>query len=199
MKKIIFAVLIISLIFLVGCKQLIPDDSPDKLKALEELKNITEEEPIKETSKPEVEKEVEVAKPVLTCTHNSNCTGKEFCIEGQCGLIASLYKTSECTKKCNFGKVKITTSDEENYELSRGRGGYTAASALEWTIVSGPDYCQGEKIVVPFKILKRNYGKIFADEVIVLKVGETSKTIGHPLMPEIAFTLRVESVDETCS
>ena len=110
-----------------------------------------------------------------------------------------LYKTTDCTKKCNYQKIKISTSDGDNYVFSRGQGSYTAASAIEWTISSGPDYCQGEEIIIPIKILKRNYGKILADEVMVLKVGETSKTITHSMMPEIAFTLRVESVEETCN
>tara|TARA_Y100000310_G_C20651562_1_gene799710 strand:+ start:74 stop:634 length:561 start_codon:yes stop_codon:yes gene_type:complete len=185
------------MITLVGCKQLVPDDSPAKLEAMKELKNITEE-PVKKEVKKEIKKEVVKEFKSTKCTHNTNCTFKKYCIAGECKAIADFYEKKDCEKKCNYQKIKITTGDGEKYTLSRGQGSYTAASALEWTIVSGPDYCSGEIIKVPFKILKRNYGKVFADEVVILKVGETSKTIGHPLMPEIAFTLRVESVDESC-
>jgi uncharacterized lipoprotein YehR (DUF1307 family) len=195
MKKILLLVLII-MITLVGCKQLVPDDSPAKIEGMKELKKITGEEPVVKKVIPKVQLKVEVKS--IECTHNGNCTGKQYCISGECKLISDFYQKSDCTEKCNYQKIKITTSDGEKYTLSRGQGSYTAASALEWTIVSGPDYCSGETIRVPFKILKRNYGKVFADEVVILKVGETSKTIGHPLMPEIAFTLRVESVDESC-
>ena len=192
MMKIVFVLMIVFL--LVGCKQLVPDDSPKKMEAVKELKNITEKAVEKKVVPKVAIKEV---KPII-CTHNGNCTSKKYCISGECKLIADFYEKTGCVKKCNYQKIKITTSDNEKYELSRGQGSYTAASALEWKIVSGPDYCPGETIKVPFKILKRNYGNVFADEVVILKVGETSKTIGHPLMPEIAFTLRVESVEESC-
>jgi len=196
MKKLILILFVVSLFLLVGCKQLVPDDSSKKMDAVKELKNITEEKPVEKKVAPKVE--VKEMKPTK-CTHNSNCTGGKYCVEGECKLLADFLQKTGCEKNCNYQKIKITTSDGEKYLLSRGQGSYTAASALEWTIRSMPDYCKGETILVPFKILKRNYGKVFADELIVLKVGETSKAIKHPLMPEIAFTLRVESVEESCS
>jgi len=91
------------------------------------------------------------------------------------------------------------TSDGETYNVVKGKGGYTAASALEWTTMLNPSYCKGDEVKIPIKILKRNYGKILGDELILLKVGEKSKVITHPVMDEIKFTLTVQSVDEKCS
>lgn len=200
MKKLILLVLIISLVFIVGCDlemEGVGDVFEKPVLQNNSITNLTSKVEVKK-EETKIEIKTEETKSALKCTHSSNCTEKELCIEGSCQLLASVYKTEGCTKKCNFQKIKITTGDGEKYELSRGQGSYTAASALEWTISSGPDYCFGEKIIIPIKVLKRNYGKVFADEVVLLNVGVTSKTITHPLMPEIAFTLRVGSVEESC-
>lgn len=140
---------------------------------------------------PEEKKEV--------CTHNSNCTSGNLCIEGQCQLLADFYKTDSACQKCRLAKIEILTSDGETYLLPPGQGSYTAAGALDWEILSAPQYCQGETPSIPVKILKRNYQNIFSDEIILLKAGQTSPVITHPFVKRIAFTLTVQKVEEACS
>ena len=137
--------------------------------------------------------------PSNTCTFNSNCTQGSYCVEGMCTTISSLYQTADCAQKCNFKDVVIETSDEETYTVARGQGDYTAAGALQWLVMSGPSYCKGTPVTVPINILKKNYDTIYADEVIKLKLGETSKVITHPLVKRVAFTLKVKDFKETCS
>jgi len=193
MKKIfVFCLLILSLV-LVACQTprgepYLPDQSEE---IIEETIETPPEEPEEEIQEPEVD---------LSCTHNENCTWGELCIEGTCQVLAELYpSTEECTTTCKFTKVEILTSDGETYNLPPGQGSYTAAGALDWEIVSAPVYCQGEKPTIPIKILKRNYGEIFSDDVILLEIGETSKVIKHPFVKRVAFTLTIEGIEEVCS
>lgn len=193
-KSFTFIITLTLALLLLGCQK--PSGEyyvPKETQAIDEVP----EEP--EAVSPE--ELVEESEADLFCTHNDNCTWGEHCIEGRCQILADFYKTEddgEC-KKCNFNNIEILTSDGETYTLSRGQGSYTAAGALDWTILSGPDYCSGEEIIVPIEILKRNYGEIFSDEVIMLKVGETSDVITHPIVQRVAFTLTVISANEVCS
>lgn len=141
----------------------------------------------------------EVSKVKIACTHNSNCTSEELCLNDQCSILAELYSTENCPSKCRIIKVNLTTSDNEDYNLPPGQGSYIAASALQWTIMSPPAYCQGSEIIVPIKILKRNYSNILSDMVITLKVGEKSRIITHPVQKQLQFTLMVKGVEESCS
>ncbi len=196
MKRLSIIFILILALVLLGCQK------PSGEYYVPSEIEIPEETPTEPEAIPLEKSEVEEAEPEevdLSCTHNENCTQGKLCIEGKCQVLADFYKTEEGCKKCNFKDIEILTSDGETYTLSRGRGSYTAAGALDWTILTGPDYCQGEEIIVPVKILKRNYGQIFSDEVIMLNVGETSKVIKHPFVKRIAFTLTVESVNEVCS
>lgn len=150
------------------------------------------------TSEPELEPEI-IEEINLACTHNENCSEGKLCIQGECQLLNTFYTLDETCQKCIFTKVNLVTSDGETYSVPPGQGSYTAGGALEWDIWPSSQYCQGEEPIVPIKILKRNYGEIFADELVMIKVGQTSKVITHPLVSSIQFTLTINNVEETCS
>jgi hypothetical protein len=205
-KKILILIILLISMLLISCNQIRNDDSSLQWGNSEKENEISDLEP--ETNQETEEKEeVEVSvelekiepKEKLVCTHNSNCTSEKMCIESQCQVLEELYLTENCLKKCKVSKVKITTSEGVSYELPPGKGDYSAAGALDWTIVSVPEYCQGEEIVVPIKVLKRNYELVYSDEVVMIKEGEKSKVIKHPLMPSIAFVLEITEVVENCS
>ena len=140
----------------------------------------------------------ELTSELVGCTDNSGCEWDEQCIDSNCGKISDLYKTEGCDVKCNFNNVLIETSDGDIFTLNRGKGDYTGGGAIEWVISSGPDYCQGEDIIVPVKIMKKSSGKVINEEYITLKVAEESSIITHPTSPKIQFTFEIKSVEETC-
>ena len=133
------------------------------------------------------------------CIQNSDCAWDESCIDGECGTVANLYVTEGCTKKCNFNSVVLETSDKQTFTLNRGKGDYTAAGAIEWTLASGPDYCKGsDDIIVPVKIKKKNMGKVISEEYRTVLVGKTSEIVTHPTMAGLEFTFKIKSVNEVC-
>lgn len=177
--------MIICLFFLVAC-ELAPEDIPPPQERKEET-------PLPETPPPEASR----LEGKTSCEDNAGCDEGEECIDGKCGTMAELYK-SDCELKCNFDEVIVSTSDGESYTLKKGQGSYTSAGALEWKIVSVPPYCPSEEIVVPIKILKKNYGKIISEQVITLKKGETSNKITHPTITTISFTVTLDEIKENC-
>ena len=193
MKKIIISLVILGAVLLAGCEE--------EVLPAEEI--LAEEQVLEtETGLPDPEEELilDLPAPVIeNCTHNENCTQGKLCIEGTCQILAELYELQEGCIKCRIKSVDLTTSDGDSYSLSPGQGSYTAAGALDWTILSSPSYCRGDEVFVPINILKRNYGLVFSDEVILLKEGETSKVIKHPSVKSVAFTLTVKNVEEACS
>jgi hypothetical protein len=187
--KILTSLLLIAMIILVGCSYFEQPEVPEPL--------ITEE-PVVEEPIEEVLEEPVIEEPI-GCTVNADCEVGNFCIDGECGTIADIYMTEGCTEKCNFDSVVVETSDDDTFTLNRGQGDYTAAGAIEWTLSSGPDYCKGEKVIVPVKIEKKNLGKILSEEYVTVIAGETSSVIKHPTMSSIAFTFKIKSVNEVCS
>lgn len=195
-KTIIFPLLLLSLFFLACQAPQGEEYFPQSAPSTPEISP----EPVPETSSPAENETGTQSGPFnISCTHNENCTPPEFCIEAQCQLLETFYPTNKTCLKCKISRAEILTSDHETYTLSPGQGSYTAASALEWKLLSPPPYCQGEKPLVPIKLLKRNYGQVFSDELILLKEAQTSKTITHPLAPEVAFTLTIKNIEEVCS
>lgn len=204
MKKIIITgmILLISAL-LISCSYMKSDDSNSLQWGDSEIEDsISDSEP-EETEEVEVSVELEKVNPKpkekLVCTHNINCTSGKMCIEGNCQVLEDLYVTEDCSVKCKVSKVKLSTNEGESYELPPGKGDYSAAGALDWTIVSVPKYCQGEEVQVPIKVLKRNYDLVYSDEVVLIKEGQKSKVIKHPLIKSIAFVLEVTDVVESCS
>ena len=186
--KVIISLLLIAMIVLVGCSTLEPAQ-------VEELPKI-------EDLPAEVEVIEIIEEPVIEptgCTVNADCEMGKYCIDAECGTIADIYVTEGCTEKCNFDSVVVETSDGDVFTLNRGQGDYTAAGAIEWTLSSGPDYCQGDNVIVPVKIEKKNLGKILSEEYITVIAGETSSVITHPNMKSLSFTFEIKSVNEVCS
>jgi hypothetical protein len=131
------------------------------------------------------------------CNDNADCAIGFDCIDDKCGKVIELYNT-DCEKKCNFNQVKVSTDKGDSYTLNRGQGSYTAAGAVEWKLIGGPDYCPGDEVIVPIKLLKKNLGKVLSEEVLTLNPGEESGVVGHPTIKSIAFKVTVESVNEEC-
>lgn len=104
----------------------------------------------------------------------------------------------QCAQPCIVKELTISTNDGETLPLVPGKGGYTAAGAIEWVVEKGPAQC-GPEFQVPVKITKRNYGKIVGEDSVTLIKGQTSKIIDHPTIKSLAFTLRLDDVKVQCS
>src|SRR3989338_5624731 len=189
-KLIICSLLLLSLILLVGCNIKITKNTPAPSVP------VTAETTVVETTPPPPPAPVVVQN--TSCKDNADCTGVLQCIDGSCRTVASLYKT-DCDQKCNYNTVKIITSDGEPFTLNRGNGDYAYAGAVEWKLLSGPDYCPGSNSLVPIAIIKKTTGKILGEEVITIHKGETSKIITHPTIARVRFTVKVDNYTEICS
>lgn len=191
MKKIIVSLIFLVVIFILSCSPSIPTQ-PTLV--------------VEPSTEPEAQAEVPAAEPTieepaisvnLSCTLTADCEEGKQCIDGQCGTVEALY-TTDCASTCNFEEIIISTSDGETYTLGKGQGSYTAAGALEWKLLSVPDYCPMEQVLVPIRIIAKNYGKIVGEYALTLREGETSEQIIHPAIPSIEFTVKVDKVKETC-
>ena len=187
---ILLSLLLLSAMLLSAC-DLIPQDQDNTTLILEptSTSKIVNETPIME---------VTPVKEPTVCTNNNDCEDGKLCINNQCGTIADIYITEGCDTKCNFNSVVIETSDKQTFTLNRGQGDYTAAGALEWTLMNGPDYCPGNDVIVPVRIKAKNYGKILSEEYVTVNVGESSREITHPQIKALKFTFKVNSVNEVC-
>ncbi len=196
-----FAILIVTLFILTGCF-LIPVEKDPVLAVINETIEpdvVLENETLMPEETPETVLGLEQTNQTnqTGCTDNSECVWEEQCIDGSCGKITELYETEGCDIKCNFDNIEIETSDGDLFTLSRGKGDYTGGGAIEWVVSSGDDYCQGEEIIIPVKIIKKNYGKMISEEYVTVGVGEASQIITHPTS-SIEFTFEILSVEETC-
>lgn len=218
-KKIIILIFLLSVIMLSSCQgeEPIVDTEVVKEELQEEIQEIVEEQIEEvvndslESVEEEVEEQIEEVLEELVqveeieedegCSTKADCAWDQHCINNECGKMVEVYDTeSECEEKCNFDDVVIKTSDGDELTLSRGKGSYTAAGALEWSLMSSADYCKGEEdTLVAVKLKKKTFGEIVEEEVITLEVDEESDPIKHPDIERIEFTLEVESIDETCS
>ena len=134
-----------------------------------------------------------------SCTSNSDCIGGEnVCVDNKCGKLDAIYETQQCTKRCTLQSALITTSDGEEFSVGHAGGSYTAAEALFWTVEGGISHCPTQETRVPILIVKKNYGQNIGEEFITLKKGESSRTIYHPKIPSVAFTLKVNDVVTAC-
>ncbi len=132
------------------------------------------------------------------CTDNNQCGG-EYCVDGTCRSLASIYQGSpQCDKMCNYYSVRMSTSDGETYTIKPNKGSYTAAGALEWKVLIAPDHCEGERVVVPIMITTKEPGKVLTEQVITLRQGQTSPRLTHPSIDHISFNLKASSVYELC-
>lgn len=203
MKSTVFLLFLIISIVISACvpqpaTEPISDELPGAVKEAESAQdeagdfvNESVVEEVIEAANPE-----ELAQPD-SCTDSRDCQFGRQCIDGDCLRVEDIYDT-DCEVKCNFNGVVVETSDGETYELTRGRGAYTAAGALTWNLVPGPDYCPGDEVLVPIEIKKTLYEDLLNTQLIVVSPGETSEKITHPTIKWVDFTLKVVSVDESC-
>lgn len=133
------------------------------------------------------------------CNDNLQCAQGEWCLNGQCDSLSSIYQgKGDCSKMCNYYALKVKTSDGETYSVRPKRGSYTGAGALEWKIMEAPDHCKGEAAIVPITIKLKRPGETIAEEIITLSRSKTSKVLTHPDVPRLAFTLTLEEIYEQC-
>lgn len=145
------------------------------------------------------------------CDDHNQCSRGKICIDNKCGVLYSLYNTN-CTRKCNFNDMDFLTSDGESYNLfERGKGSYTAAGALEWRVLPGPNYCEGDEAIVPVEFIKKGPEtsvneagvkqtdiKVLSKKIITLRKGQASKMITHPQIKSINFSLTLQDYNEVC-
>ncbi len=195
MKIIVLLCLLVSAILILGCGSSTPPvtETPQEPAA-----------PVTEVALPAPPEEVApepapVAASTL-CTMNTNCTSGKYCLEGKCQTLAEINKPVDgCTKVCRVKEVTVYTSDKETYTLPPGQGSYAAGGAIDWTILAIPSYCEGESVSIPIVVATKNYGKVYRDNLITLKEGETSATIIHPLVKSITLSLKVEKITAECN
>ena len=133
------------------------------------------------------------------CNDNLQCPPGSLCIDGSCGNLADLYKGSQvCDKTCNYYSLNILTSDSESYTIKPKRGSYTAAGALEWKVLQMPDHCNGENVIIPIRVTRKDKGKVVNEEIITLNEGQESSLLTHPTIPRVSFKLTVNKVFELC-
>ena len=131
-----------------------------------------------------------------SCSFTADCPTGTECINQVCGTLTQFYATN-CAQKCNFDTLDLSTSDGEKYTLTKGQGGYTAAGAVEWKIVSVPNYCPGKPTIVPLRIIKKSTGKILGENIVTVQQGKTSTAITYPGMP-ISFKITLNKLNEVC-
>lgn len=133
------------------------------------------------------------------CIDNNQCSNSQYCVNSQCQALSTLYLgNGDCTKMCHYYSVRIITSDGETYTVKPNQGSYTSAGALEWKMLTMPDYCKGEAAIVPIKLVKKNRGQIVSEEVLTLTEGQQTRPIAHPEISDSRFTLTVDKIYELC-
>lgn len=138
----------------------------------------------------------------IACRDNRQC-GNNLCINGKCAALTSIYQTpiggSGCSKVCNAYALTVSTSDRESYTLRPREGSYTAAGALDWTILAAPNHCIEESVVIPIEITRKKTREVINTKVITLANHQTSQAITHPYAPGLAFTLKIDDTYELCA
>jgi len=139
----------------------------------------------------------EVTSPA--CKDNNQCPPGNYCIDGNCGLLSSLYTgAGDCSRMCNYYALTVSTSDGEVYTSVKPKtGSYTATGVLEWKVLAVPDYCKGEPVIVPFRIIRKEAGEIINEDVITLRKGETKQMLIHPDETN-TFSLKIDRLKELC-
>jgi len=190
--------LVLLSLFLVSCDNLEKPSLEDSLDNPSGSLDIVEPLLADDTNEQNTEQIIDNSAQLIGCQADSECAPGEYCIDNHCGKISDLYP-QDCDSKCNFASAEITTSDGQDFTIKQGLGSYTLAGALEWKLLSIPDYCKNDNFVIPVKLLFKDKGKIINEVVTLTKIGEQSKVLKHPNLPNSAFTLTVKSIAEECS
>ncbi|PIN73667.1 hypothetical protein COV20_05595 [Candidatus Woesearchaeota archaeon CG10_big_fil_rev_8_21_14_0_10_45_16] len=144
---------------------------------------------------PAVIEEPQETAPV-SCVYDNECPQGDLCIDSSCQKLDDLY-AGNCEKKCSFKSATLLTSDGETLTLKKSQGSYTAAGAVEWKVISFPDYCPGS-FKLPVKVLMKNAGKVLGEYALLLDEGQSSQAIKHPTISRVNFQLTLTDVEEEC-
>ncbi len=192
-------VAILALLLLAGCKKKI--EAMEKVDLNAPTLPTEPEQPLVVNVEADVttieEKTTDAINAQIDCTLNSECAAGSFCIQKTCTNPKDLINTN-CDKLCTVKEVVIETSDGNSYTLPPGKGDYTAAGAIDWTIQRLPAHCKSTSLKIPITVFKRNYQTVLGDEAILLGIGETSAVITHPINKRVAFSMTVKDIIETC-
>ncbi|MBI2573553.1 hypothetical protein HYV86_06830 [Candidatus Woesearchaeota archaeon] len=199
-KTIIIAVLVCSLLVLISCSKdaapVVPLTPPSDSVVASNQSSTTPEPIISEEVEDLQNKEKSTQN--ITCERNDQCEQGVYCLNKKCARLSQINNATNCKQTCRLSKAYFHTSDNEEYTLSQGQGTYTAAGALEWKLMSFPEYCQGEQPQVPLLLLKKNAGKVLEETAITLKQGDTSNIVTHPTVKRVQFTITLSAVEESC-
>ncbi|MAG73028.1 hypothetical protein CL620_01825 [archaeon] len=157
------------------------------------------EEPAAPTPAPTPTPAPVVAAPQGECNANTDCAQGLFCIDGECGEIGGINQVVGCTKTCTLNQATFSTTDGEEVVLTKGKGTYTAAGAIEWKLMPFPQYCNDEPVKLPLALLKKNRGVVIEEQVITISKGEQSASIGHPNITRIDFKVTLQDITEQCN
>ena len=140
------------------------------------------------------------------CFDNKDCFAGKYCANNECTFLHELGSSEDCLQKCHYLSATISTNDGQTHNVNVGQGSYTAAGALDWTLMESPTFCNPNEVVVPIEIVKKRTiieqgkprVKIVSKKIIPLKKGETSYILKHFNAPELAFTLTVDNINLRC-
>jgi len=141
------------------------------------------------------------------CLDNRDCVVGKYCLDQKCAFLQELNSPNCPQPACRIISATLSTSDGETYTSLIGNGGYTAAGALDWTLLESPLFCNPQEVVVPIEIVKKRSSlgaqnkpiiKIISKKAITLRKGQTSPTLKHIAAPRLSFTLTLDDVNVRC-
>jgi len=146
------------------------------------------------------------------CLDNRDCVVGKYCIDSECKFLHEL-SNYDCPNACEYISATISTissngstSDEETYYPLIGRGGYTFAGALSWTLLDSPRFCSPNEVVLLIELVKTGtvieQGRpkviIINKKVITLAEDQSSNPITHPSVPGHSLILTVDDIHAPC-
>jgi hypothetical protein len=138
------------------------------------------------------------------CNNHNDCSFGKACINSQCQILEDTFKEQQaqleqCINQCSIKRVKVTTSDNEEYNVRIGRGSYTAAGGLEWKVLKGTNFCLGTQTKIPIEFIAHGTDGILKKEIVLLSKEEVSKRITHPTSPDVSFSVSIKDYTQECS
>jgi hypothetical protein len=138
------------------------------------------------------------------CNNHNDCSFGKACINSQCQVLEDTFKEQQaeleqCINQCSVSRVKVTTSDNEEYNVRIGRGSYTAAGGLEWKVLKGANFCLGTQTKIPIEFTAHGTDGILKKEIVLLAKEEISKRISHPTSSKVSFSVSIDDYTQDCS